>query len=91
MNIVRYNAGACSWNEVDGRKMIVSTVIKPFRQMEGFWLDGKNRDPHSSSWNWNEDTNQRSMLLKACESEANYCELFSNSPMWWMTISDGDF
>ena len=29
LNIVRYNAGACSWNEVAGRKMIVGKIIQP--------------------------------------------------------------
>ncbi len=41
LNIARYNAGACGWNTVDGRKMVVSKTILPFRQIEGFWLDGK--------------------------------------------------
>src|SRR6218665_3802448 len=50
LNIVRYNAGACSWNEIDGRRMAVSKTILPFRQIEGFWLDGKNPDPDSASW-----------------------------------------
>jgi galactan endo-1,6-beta-galactosidase len=84
MNIVRYNAGACSWNEVNGKSMGVSKIIFPFRHIQGFWLDGKNSDPHSSSWNWKADKKQRSMLKKAHDRGANYFELFSNSPMWWM-------
>jgi len=84
LNIVRYNAGACSWNEVDGAKMAVSKIIQPFRQMEGFWLDGKNADPNSSSWDWSVDANQRAMMLKARDRGADRFELFSNSPMWWM-------
>ena len=51
-NIVRYNAGACSWNSVDGEKMVVSPNVKRSRQMEGYWLDWKSSDPASSSWNW---------------------------------------
>ena len=84
LNIVRYNAGACSWNPIDGRQMVVSKTILPFRQMEGFWLDGKNTDPTSKSWDWSVDANQRAMLLKARDRGANQFELFSNSPMWWM-------
>ncbi|MBO0813482.1 MAG: hypothetical protein J2P23_15760, partial [Microlunatus sp.] len=38
LNIVRYNAGACSWNTVDGQSMVVSPRIQRSRQMEGFWL-----------------------------------------------------
>jgi galactan endo-1,6-beta-galactosidase len=88
INIVRYNAGACSWNEIDGRKMVVSKTIQPFRQMEGFWLDPKMRDPNSSGWNWNLDQNQRTMVKKAIRRGANHIELFSNSPMWWMCAND---
>jgi len=51
-NIVRYNAGACSWNTIDGEKMVVSPNVKRSRQMEGYWLDWKSSDPASSSWNW---------------------------------------
>ena len=65
LNIARYNAGACSWNEIDGRKMLVSKTILPFRQIDSFWLDPRDPDPASSSWNWNVDANQRAMLLKA--------------------------
>ena len=88
LNFARYNVGACSWNEVDGRKMVVSRGILPFRQMEGFWLDGKSEDPRSASWNWNVDVNQRAMLLKARDRGAKYFELFSNAPMWWMCTND---
>ena len=88
MNLARYNAGACSWNEIDGRKMVVSKTIQPYRQMEGFWLDSKNADPDSASWSWSADAKQRSMLLKARDRGADYFELFSNSPMWWMCAND---
>jgi hypothetical protein len=84
MNYARYNAGACSWNEIDGRKMVVSKTIPPYRQVEGFWLDGKNADPDSASWNWSADAKQRATLLKARDRGANFFELFSNSPMWRM-------
>lgn len=88
LNIVRYNAGACSWNEVDGRKMVVSKTIQPFRQMEGFWLDPKDANPDSPSWNWSLDQAQREMMAKAKKRGANRFELFSNSPMWWMCAND---
>lgn len=88
LNIVRYNAGACSWNEIDGREMAASKIIQPYRQMEGFWLDGKSEDPESPSWNWTVDANQRAMMLKARDRGADRFELFSNSPMWWMCVND---
>jgi len=89
LNIVRYNAGACSWNEVGGRKMVVSPHILPFRQMEGYWLDGLSDDPQSSSWNWNVDANQRHLMQMARDRGVTRFELFSNSPMWWMCV-DGN-
>ena len=88
LNIVRYNAGACSGSTVDGRRMVVSKIIFPYRQMEGFWLDGKSTDPQSSSWNWSVDANQRAMMLKARDRGVDRFELFSNSPMWWMCAND---
>jgi galactan endo-1,6-beta-galactosidase len=51
-NIVRYNAGACSWNAVDGESMVTSPNVKRSRQMEAYWVDWKSTDPTSSSWNW---------------------------------------
>jgi galactan endo-1,6-beta-galactosidase len=51
-NIVRYNAGACSWNAIDGEKMTTSPKIKRSRQVEGYWVDWNSTDPKSSSWNW---------------------------------------
>lgn len=88
MNYARYNAGACSWNEIDGRRMVVSKTILPYRQMEGFWLDGKNPDPDSAGWDWSVDRNQRAMLRMAKERGADHFELFANSPMWWMCRND---
>lgn len=88
LNIVRYNAGACSWNSVDGRRMAASKNISPTRQMEGFWLDPHQPDPDSTGWNWSVDANQRQMLIEAKRRGANRFELFSNSPMWWMCAND---
>ncbi|KAH8664428.1 glycoside hydrolase superfamily [Xylariales sp. PMI_506] len=84
LNIVRYNAGASSWNTYDGDTMVESANILASRQMEGFWQDWASTDPTSSSWNWTADANQRAMLLKAKANGATIFELFSNSPMWWM-------
>ncbi|MEO5913289.1 MAG: glycoside hydrolase [Luteolibacter sp.] len=88
MNIVRYNAGACSTATIGDRKMAVSKIIEKYRQMDGFWLDGKDPDPTSASWDWNVDAKQRAMLLKARDRGADHFELFSNSPMWWMCAND---
>ncbi|THV36977.1 glycoside hydrolase [Glycomyces buryatensis] len=84
MNIVRYNAGACSWNSIDGESMAVSPNMMASRQMEGYWLDWNSSDPSSSSWDWNVDSAQRNLMWKARDRGANLFELFSNSPMWWM-------
>lgn len=84
LNIVRYNAGACTPTTVNGATMVVSPNIPAFRQIDGYWLNGDNNTPPSRAWNWNADANQRAMLLKARDRGANRFELFSNSPMWWM-------
>ena len=83
-NIVRYNAGACSWNNISGDVMVVSPDIIPSRQMDGYWLDWDSTDPSSTSWNWYVDSNQRNMLWLARDRGVDIFELFSNSPMWWM-------
>ena len=84
LTIARYNVGACSPNEVDGQRMAVSKIILPYRQIEGFWLDKRDRSPESSAWNWQADAAQRAMLSKAHERGVRHLELFANSPMWWM-------
>lgn len=84
LNIVRYNAGASSWNKVNGSvSMAASPKIPSSKQIPGYWLDGQSTDPSSGSWNWTVDANQRSMMLKAQSRGADTFELFSNSPMWW--------
>jgi galactan endo-1,6-beta-galactosidase len=84
LNIARYNVGGCSSNSVDGAVMQVSPRIRPYQQIQGFWLDGHSTNPASASWNWTVDANQRSMLLKAKARGANLLDLFSDTPMWWM-------
>ena len=81
LNIVRYNAGACSWNNIENTQMVESPNIIPSRQIEGFWLDWYNSNVSSSSWDWSVDANQRSMLEASKSRGANKFELFSNSPM----------
>lgn len=84
LNIVRYNAGACSWNTYDNDTMVVSPDIIASRQMDGYWLNWASTDSSSSSWSWDVDSNQVAMLQKAKDNGADIFELFSNSPMWWM-------
>ncbi|GKT65671.1 glycoside hydrolase family 30 protein [Colletotrichum tofieldiae] len=84
-NIVRHNAGACSWNSIGGESMVVSPKMMLSRQIEGHWIDWNSADPASSSWKWDVDASQRAMMQKAKSRGANRFELFSNSPMWWMT------
>ncbi|KAF7363786.1 Glycoside hydrolase family 30 protein [Mycena sanguinolenta] len=85
LNLVRYNAGACSTNkDPDGDTMVVSPDITASRQMDAFWLDWNSIQPNSSSWSWTVDANQRNMMQLAIARGANLVELFSNSPVWWM-------
>ncbi len=88
LNIVRYNLGACSTAPADGQNMVVSPNITASRQMQGFWLNPDSTNPASSSWNWSLDANQRQMMQMAKADGANYFEMFSNSPMWWMCSND---
>jgi len=81
LNIVRYNAGACAPGVIDGKRMVLSKNVLAFRQMEGLWLDPAKGD---AGWDWSRDAAQRAMMLKAKARGADYFELFSNSPMWWM-------
>ena len=88
LNIARYNAGACGWRKIGEREMKKSKIILRYRQMEGFWLDDRSSDPASDSWDWSVDAKQRNMLKLAKERGVTHFELFSNSPMWWMTRND---
>tara|TARA_R110002003_G_scaffold197_9_gene15403 strand:- start:16346 stop:17788 length:1443 start_codon:yes stop_codon:yes gene_type:complete len=84
-NIVRYNVGASSWKSIGSDSMVQSINIKKSRQIEGYWIDWDSEDPNSASWDWSVDANQRAALQKAIYRGATRTELFSNSPMWWMT------
>ena len=82
LNIERYNVGGSSWTPAGGASMVASPNIPHWKQISGFWLDWNSSDPHSDSFDWSVDANQRAMLLKAVERGAS-AELFSNSPIWW--------
>ena len=85
-NIVRYNAGASSYNNItldsgEVIQMIPSENIISSRQIDGYWLD-----PVLDVWDFTVDQNQRNMLQLAIEripADTLLTELFSNSPMWW--------
>lgn len=87
LTIARYNAGACSWNTVNGSAMVVSPKMIASRQMDSYWVDWLSSSPSSSSWSWSVDENQRNMLSMAKARGANIFELFSNSPPWWMCLN----
>ncbi|KAF8848190.1 hypothetical protein BDZ45DRAFT_754108 [Acephala macrosclerotiorum] len=83
-----YPSLACGWNTaLDGSTMVVSADMISSRQMDGFWKNWDSTDLISSSWDWTVDANQCAMMTKAQSRGANYFELFSNSPMWWMTTN----
>lgn len=84
LTIARYNLGASTWTPADGHTMVASRHIPRFKQIEGYWLDGRSDDPDSPSWNWSADPRQRTMLCKARDRGADRFELFANSPIWWM-------
>lgn len=84
LNIVRYNAGACSTVPINGETMQLSPNIHSYQQIDGYWLNWFSSDPNSDSWNWYVDAPQRNMMWKARDRGVNLFELFSNSPMWWM-------
>ena len=81
MNIARYNLGACSSATTGGSSMVASPNIHPPEQMQGYEISPNN-------WNWGADANQRQMLQYAKADGADYFQMFSNSPMWWMTNND---
>ena len=87
LNIVRYNAGACSSNSIDGESIVLSSNITPARQIDGYWIDYSSNSSDSNSWNWTVDQNQRNMMALAKDRGADIFELFSNSPMWWMCVN----
>lgn len=87
LNIARYNAGASTWTPIGSLAMVASPNISAFKQIPGYWLNWYSLDPTSASWDWSADANQRNMLQMAKARGANKLELFSNSPIWWMTYN----
>lgn len=72
LTVVRYNIGG---GEQPGHHHMPA-----FRQMEGF-------QSASGQWDWNADPGQRWFLQAALHRGANVLEAFSNSPPYWMTLS----
>ncbi|KAJ3130786.1 hypothetical protein HK101_004943 [Irineochytrium annulatum] len=61
------------------------TSVPWFKRIEGFWQDWRTRD--AERWDWDgRDRNQRRMLQLAVERGVDKVEMFSNAPMWWMTL-----
>ncbi len=72
LTVVRYNIG--------GGEKLDHHHMPWFRQMEGF-------KSATGAWDWNADPGQRWMLEAALKRGANRLEAFSNSPPYWMTLS----
>ncbi|KAI9914511.1 hypothetical protein PsorP6_007155 [Peronosclerospora sorghi] len=91
LNIARYNIGGSSNNVIDDGGTEVAMNVSPnmprFKFMESFWLDWRNADATSGSWNWDADPHQRAMLQFATVRGANVLEAFVNSPPWWMNYN----
>ncbi|MBC7531422.1 MAG: hypothetical protein H7318_07575 [Oligoflexus sp.] len=95
LNIARYNiGGGGSSGDVSAFAEVVDKApstenahdgFEPYRDIDGFWKDNTSSDPDSSSFDWNRDSRQRSMLQLAKARGADTFEFYSNAPMWWMT------
>lgn len=72
LTVVRYNIGG--GEPADHHHMPWA------RQMEGF-------EPQPGQWDWAADPGQRWVLEAAIARGANRLEAFSNSPPYWMTVS----
>jgi len=94
MNIARYNAGgsigAARGNDPPGKigelEMNISDTVD-YKRIQGFWKNWYDKDPNSNSWNWDTDSKQIKALKLAKQRGADIFEVFSNSPLWWMTKS----
>ncbi|QIJ65423.1 glycoside hydrolase [Streptomyces sp. JB150] len=86
LNVVRYELGSCMFQPAwpGGPRMVHSPSMPAYRKIEGFWVNWRNANPNSDSWNWDNDAEQRAMLLKAKARGANVMQMFSLSPIWWM-------
>ena len=79
LNLVRYNVGGGGIGQARENK---GAKLQWQMDIHGYWVDPGSQKP--TAWDWSEDGNQRSMMLKARARGANVFELFSDSPMWWM-------
>jgi len=68
--------------------MVLPDKFPPFREMEAFWINGKNTSTSSESWDWSRDARQRQMMRMILERNVDRVEMFSNSPVWWMCMND---
>ena len=86
INIVRYNVGGGGGGAtIDaGTVEKVSPAMPAFKNLRGFQRNWYSSDPASSSWDWNLDAAQRTMMQKAVSRGVNLVEFFSNAPPWWM-------
>ena len=87
MTVARYNVGGTSTVNAFGSVPNNPSTRPTFKMIQSYWLDWGSADPSSSSWNWNADANQRSMMQKAQARGTNTFEMFSNSPPWWMNYN----
>ncbi|KAL4169943.1 hypothetical protein KRP22_010854 [Phytophthora ramorum] len=89
LTIARYNIGGSASNVVDDSgtevSMQTSDQMPAFKFMDTFWLDWMSDDPTSTSWSWDADVKQRTMVGLATQRDVDIVEAFSNSPPWWMT------
>ncbi|KAI8923833.1 glycoside hydrolase superfamily [Entophlyctis helioformis] len=79
LNIVRYNIGGSPPTTWDG--------FTPSDKLLGRFRGIPSFQTGPGSWNWDADMGQRRTLAAAKVAGANVFEAFSNSPPWWMTIS----
>jgi galactan endo-1,6-beta-galactosidase len=88
MNIVRYNIGGGGRNEArDAPGEKKSNELPWYKDIDGYWINDKDTDPGSPSWDWERDAEQRQMLQSIVKRGVSHVEFFSNAPMWWMNTS----
>lgn len=88
MNIIRYNVGGGGRRETyENAVEQVPDILPWHRDIDGYWINWRDRDPKSPSWDWTRDAPQRAMMQAALARGVNLVEFFSNAPMWWMMDS----
>ncbi len=87
-NIVRYNVGGGGQDgDVSEIKEQRPKDFPWYKDIDGYWVNWNSKDPNSSSYNWERDPEQRSMLQAAVSRGVTQVEFFANAPMWWMMDS----